>query len=385
MTLLSLLKDYPNISLATEGDNEEILEYYHRSQLTTSSHNIIYKRGRDFFSFMKEKSSEYLVFLLRDEQETIQGIATVSYRDGYINSKLVKVGYLGDLRISLNRKLIRQWRGFFSLFINNSKNLEETFHCRHYQTALVHDNVQSRNNLANSKIKGIKYSLLEDYHMVNIVGSYGFRKSQNYKIDKVTQENIVELINFLESDHKLRSFGLEYKSELSYRFKNWEDYSKKNWILLRDPRTDEILAATSLWGPKSSKQLLISGVPTMFKLLKVISKYIPFLDVFDLPQEEKAISIKYINQVSFKEDISRIEKGVLFKELVNYFYCEFRGLNLLAYCDFDRENFKSELKGYFTHATAMGLYTVHKVSEDGETFDIIEACGNMPAFDMALV
>lgn len=385
MTLLSLLKEFPNISLATVSDNKEILEYYHRSQLTTSSHDIIYKRGEDFFSFMKEKSSKYLVFLLRDDTLAIQGMASISYRDGYINSKLVKVGYLGDLRVSLNRKLIRQWRNFYSKLILESCNMKETFHCGHYQTALVHDNSLSRNNLVNSKIKGIKYQLLEDYHMINIVGSYGFKRANKFVIDKLSKDNFSELLDFLERDQVEREFGINYKFELPYRLKNWENFQESDWIIIRNSVGGEVLAATSAWGPKSSKQLLLSDVPLIFKIIKLASKFIPFLKVYDLPESGTPIKIKYINQISFKKNISRNQKGLLFKDIANYYYNLNVNLNLLAYCDYDRECFKKELGGLLFHETPMGLYSVHTATDSGVILNEVSRSDNMPSFDMALV
>jgi len=391
MTLVSLLKDFPNICLAKEGeqgDNEKILEYYDRSAITTSSEDILYKRGSDFFSFMKEKTDRYLVLLLKDDDNNIQGVATISYRDGYVDGKLTTVGYLGDLRVSLNRKLIRQWRNFYAKLILSSPQMEDTFNCAFYQTALVHDNFQSRNNLANSKIKGLKYVLLEDYHMLNIVGSFKlpFKKCK-LRINHPKENEIEQLIEFLDKDHRQRNFGHNFLKEFEFRLKNRDNFSLNDWIVVRSPMNDEILAVTCLWGPVKTKQIIINKIPLSFKLLKYISKIIPFMEIYELPQEGIPLKIKYIHQISFNKTCDDQLRQGIFNELVSFCFQTQKKLNILAYCDYDRESFKAKLKSSIYHSKAMGLYSVHQELGDGTIRHEISHSENayMPAFDMALV
>ena len=76
MTLYALLKDFPNISIANETHNLEILEYYHQTHMTAQSTDIIYKRGSDFFAFMKEKAEPVNPFFGEEDYENPWGIAS---------------------------------------------------------------------------------------------------------------------------------------------------------------------------------------------------------------------------------------------------------------------------------------------------------------------
>ena len=56
LTLKDFLANYPHITLATEKDNHDILDFYHKRSLTAKESDIIYERGNDFFAFLKERS-----------------------------------------------------------------------------------------------------------------------------------------------------------------------------------------------------------------------------------------------------------------------------------------------------------------------------------------
>jgi len=390
MTLKSLLKDYSNIELAepsSADDNRDILEYYHLSQMTTSSESIFYDRGDNFFDFLKERSDKFLVFTMRSDDGVMKGIACVSFWEGMINGKLTTVGYLGDLRISLDRKLIRQWRKLFGEFMKYSPQFPETNHCRYYQTVLIDENSKARNNLIETKIPGIKYEKLCAYKMINIVGHYGVRPQSKYTLDPLTQindhENLKkEVTAFLQQGHQNLAFGHNWSKTLDYRLEHWNGEDQQDMVGLRDEKNN-LVAVTSFWSPQESKKIKLSSIPKLFKWIDPLFKILPFIKTYKLPKAHSPLQIKYLNQIVFSPNLSDEDKVNIFKQLIYFALNKYRDLHFISYCEMDYETFMDKQKGLIYHSKLMGLYSVHALDESNALRDPIEQ--DRFAFDMVLV
>lgn len=381
-----LLKDFPHIFVASENDNDEILSFYCQTELVTKSNNIIYMRGENFFSFLKERSQHFLVLLLRDDNNQIQGLCAISFRQGYINGKITTVGYLGDLRVNMNRKLIREWRKFYTTFLKDSHNLPETLFCRYYQTALMSENNYSKNNLANTKIANLSYKELAPYQMINIIGFIGSSTlgNKHFTIRWATNEDKKSLITFLQGDHKNRLFGHEWSTEFDHRLKEWNNFLISDFIVVFNVY-GEIIAVTSIWNPISTKQILIPHISFYLKFLSVVVSNIPGIKLKPLPVKMKPIEILYLNQISFSLQLTDSLKAMIFKGIVKLAFT--KNFNMLSYCEFTREGVTQKTKGLITQKNNLGFYTVHFKNDDGSLQDelFLNSKQLSPAFDMALV
>ena len=385
-TLEKILSDFPHISLATNHENDEILRFYHQTEINTKANTVIYQRGSNFFRFLQERSQHSLVFLLRDEHHQIQGIAAASYRPGFINGELVTVGYLGDLRVNMSRKLIREWRSFYGTFLYYSPDLPETKNCRYYQTALIQSNNYSKNNLVESKIPNLYYHELLPYQMINIVGRLGFAvHSKEINVRSATMEDKNQIIYFLNLDHKKRMFGHDWTQEFDHRLKNWAHFKISDYLLVTDLQ-EKILAITSIWNPISSKQIMVPRIPFAYKILEKAAGFIPGLKLKPIPKAMIPIDILYLNQISFAEHLIYEEKKKIFNLIVNH--CFERHFSMLAYCDYNRDNLAAENFRIIYQKMDMALYSVHYRSEqDSITRDplFLNIHDSSPAFDMVLV
>ncbi len=390
MTLKSLLKDYSNIELAdpnSTNDNRDILEYYNQSQMTTSSESIFYDRGDNFFDFLKERSDKFLVFTMKSDDGVMKGIACVSFWEGMINGKLSTVGYLGDLRISLDRKLIRQWRKLFGEFMKHSPEFPETYHCRYYQTVLIDENSKARNNLIETKIAGIKYEKLCAYNMINIIGHYGLRPKSKYRLDPLTQlsgnESLKnEVTHFLQQGHQSLAFGHNWSKTLDYRLEHWSGVDKQDIVGLRD-EDNNLVAVTSFWSPQNSKKIKLSSIPKLFQWIDPLFKVLPFIKTYKLPKAHRPLQIKYLNQIVFSPNISDQDKVNIFKQLIYFALNKYHDLHFISYCEMDYETFMDKQKGLIYHSKPMGLYSVHALDDSNTPIDPIEQ--DRFAFDMVLV
>lgn len=389
MHLENLLKNFPNISLATDENNEEILEFFNQFSLKDKSEQVHYHRDPDFFALLKARGSDNLTFLLREDDGSLKGIAAVSLRKGYIKGKEEWVGYLGDLRVSLNRKLIRQWRKCFKEFLIQSPKLFETHGCKFYQTALMDTNSQSKANLASNKMPGVHYNLLNSYKMVNVVGKLGTSTKTTSKIvpySDLSKGLKEELVSFIEERERTLPFGHKFQNQLNHRYQKWIGFSERNILALLSIK-NEIEGATFFYDPRELKTMSLSHIPSPLKVSSFTSKIIPFFYQTQLPKPNQKLSVIYLENGHAKDPS---KENLLYRLSLEYLLKQ-PNLNMVALTEWENHPISQALKGFIYHKTPMGLYTVHPLSESGrplyteelsrENYEI----DSFPRFDMAMV
>lgn len=387
MRLENILQNFPNIALASSENNEEILDFFGRFLLKNNDDQVLYHREPNFFSLLKGRGN-HLLFTLRKDNGDLQGIASVTYRKGYVEGKETIVGYLGDLRVTLNRSLIRQWRNCFKSFIENSHLLEETKGCCYYQTALMDDNGQSKANLASNKILGVHYNLVASYNMVNVVGRWKKRTEwKGYKVfplSLLSKEEHSVVFKKLNDNEKKLPFGHVWPYELEHRKKYWPGFSEENILVLKS-KTGEIVGATCYYDPSELKKMSLTSIPSILKLTKVVSKLIPFYQQSDLPKVKEELIVLYLENAALETN-----SETLINLSLHYLFDK-KKFHMIALTEWKNQPFENCLRGMTFHKTPMGLYSVHPQDSNGdplytETLSLENYSeSSFPRFDMAMV
>lgn len=389
MNITTFLESYPHIRLATEADNQMILDFYHEAKMESDQSKIIYKRGDDFFAFLKERSSHSLTFLLIDQNQKIWGIGVASFRIGFVSGQKTTVGYLGDLRVKLNRKLIREWRNMYAEFIKLSPQMPETNFCQHFQTVLIDGNKSSKNNLAETKIPHLHYELLAPYSMINIYGCIHFPfpfpfpfQRKEFQIKKANSEDLPAIIELFSGDNN-RLFAHEWNLELDHRLKHWSDFNIHHFLLIY--KQGQLVASTCYWNAKKNKQIIISQIPKHLKFLSPILSLLPFIKLKPLPVENEPLDILYLNRFAFSPGLTHKDKKVLLSTTIKYLFDGPE--SLIAYADFQSESYLQKNMTVIKESMDMGFYSVHYKSDDNYIFSPLEWSEDQksPEFDMSTV
>ena len=383
MNIQHFLDSFPHIRLATEKDNQMILDFYHESNMDSDHSKIIYKRGDDFFAFLKERSHHSLTFLLLDDNQKIWGIGVASFRTGFIQGELKTVGYLGDLRVKLNRKLIREWRQMYAEFIKYSPQMPETNYCQHFQTVLIESNKASKNNLAETKIPHLHYERQALYSMINIFGFIKIPFKKNIFTLKYASEIDIPAIVELYNQDNQRPFAHDWKNEIEHRLKNWNGFTIDHFVLIY--KGNNLVAVTNFWNAKKNKQIIVSKIPTILKRLAPIFKLLPLVKMKPLPDENKPLDILYLNRFAFSPIVLKHEKKEILSEAVQFLFE--RPENLLAFADFNNDSYLKKNSFFLKESMDMGFYTVHYKSDDKQLYSPLKWSHETksPEFDMATV
>lgn len=355
MKLCTLLEDFHEFSLATPKDNREILEFYHEHQMQTKGLGIFYHRGEDFFKFLKVQGEENFVFLYRNEQNQVKGVATITTRKQIVNGVPCNVLYLGDLRAKANREVSKRWKLLYSKLMKHLNQIEEFKSTLNF-TVIMYSNLKAINSLVKGQNE-FEYIEISPFKMVNVFCKIPLYPTQSELFVQPIQD-IDEVKEFINRE------GVKYQLGVNYEiFKNrFNVYSKlENKNVLKVCRGEEIIASGILWEPSEMKKIILKNLPWYLKLFNLILELITYA-----PTMDQELKILYLNDLIIKESE---DKDLIIKAILDYLHENdfFKRYHSIAYASFDKAPI--ELKGYLKDKTPLLFYTVRAPGrEDVLTF-----------------
>ncbi len=370
--LTELLEKFPQIKLASQEDNTKILNFYQKSHMKSNNSDVIYERSPDYFSFLKERSPHYLVFLIIIDNK-IKGLCSFNYRNCSTKGNSHSVGYVADLRVRPSFKATKIWRLFADDFFKYSHKFKETLYCHNYYTVLMNTNQLSTNNFLNKGIKNLRFTKLYDYNMINYLGNFNpFAKDKSLSITNGLNS---ESIDLFKSSQQSLDFGYE-PDEIHRRFKDWKNFSEKN--ILNIYEHDKLIATTSIWSPHESKRIRHFEANSlknfMFQVLRILSP-------FNIPKNAQVIDIIYLNQIHFTNKLPQQKKQQVLRTLLKYVKCN-HPCHIVSYCDFKKLSLHQGLKKSFILKMDMAFYEISHIDSEDKSKP---SFNKLPAFEMSLV
>jgi hypothetical protein len=362
-------------------DNKKILSFFEANPMKGSGLQLRYERGPDFFEFLRDQSDRFFVFVYENKKGEIRGIATISTRLGYISGKLTRIGYLGDLRISLDRGLAKTWRNFYGLLMHHAHEITELERCSHFYTAVIDSNTAALKALVEHKRNTFTYRAIEHYEMVNLFGRYPWLKTRQFadvKIRRANSSDLEKVFAFLDDENRNLAFGFS-PQEWGRRLERWPDFSASSYWIVEN-REGTILGCTALWSPSLHKRIIVESIPRSTRALFAIAS--PLL--LRQPRVQQKLEVLYLTQLTWKSSLELKKRQELFAALLDAIHQsgELSAHHMLAYSDFRNRSIVTGTKAWITHRTSMTLYQVSpKNSTEPPSLQLTSPV----AFEMALV
>lgn len=344
MKLRTLLEGFSEFSLASNEDNAEILRFYHDHQMQTDGLSIYYDRGVNFFDFLKVQGEGHFIFLYRDEQDEIKGVATITTREHIVNGQKQNVLYLGDLRAKANREVSRRWKHLYSLLMKHINEIEE-FKSNLNFTVIMHSNLKAINRLVKDQ-NDFEYVEISPFKMVNVFCKIPFFPTQKiYRVDHL--KNINEVEEFINKVGVKYQLGLDFDL-FKKRFEIYENLTKNN--VLKILKNNEVIATCLLWEPSKMKKIILKNLPWH---LRAFNNFLSLLTY--APSLNEELKVLYINDLIIKRNINKDE---VIKAVMDYLNKNkyLQKYHSIAYASFDKS--KIILKGYLKDETPLLFYTV---------------------------
>ncbi len=196
------------LEVAGAKDSDRLRNFFHR-MILPGAMDLSVQRQEYFFTQYRLTSDDFETLMLLDENDEIQGVATLIFREGIIHSERQIIGFATDLRIAPTRHAVLQWAQQFLPVLEQSLKARQ---CRYVFSAIERADHQAYNALIrpqHARRKLPRYYLLRDFHVVGILGRAPFTKPplKNIRVDRLEMTTLTELCDYLRAKTKDRPFA----------------------------------------------------------------------------------------------------------------------------------------------------------------------------------
>ena len=128
---------------ASEKHNQELIQFL-GSQSIRGEIELRFMREEDFGVKLKLLGNEHETYFIRDENDQISACASLFFEDVFIDSEIVKVCWITDLRIGDSKKASYHW---MTRFFNKVFERASTLGAQHIFTTIFKEDRESINSL----------------------------------------------------------------------------------------------------------------------------------------------------------------------------------------------------------------------------------------------
>lgn len=313
--------------LRAEEKDSEIIKAFYGQQIVGGIVDYRIERPGSFFDQYRLTTKDYSTYLMLDDDGAMQGMASITFRRGYLNRVEQNIGFVTDLRVAPSRKAILMWAHLFMPALR--KELHE-HQCEYLFSALEQYENQAYNALIrpkNRKTHLPRYHLFRKFYNVIIFGRQPFRKPhlRTIKIEHAGIEHVEEICDYLKEKSVRRPlFYALTPDELLRRFREWPRFSAGNFLIARNHKRD-IVGCMAPYNNKEVQQWVVaryhgkseqvfqtSSLLSTFRLVK------PFPDVGEPMQTKFVTHGAYDNPDIFYTLLDRAYEETTRNEFIVY-------------------------------------------------------------------
>lgn len=196
------------LDVATKKDNADLLKFF--AQFPQKGLiELRPDRHQNFFGQYAIQSNQYKTYLLRDDDNEIQGMASFIFRDCFSNGKHERIAYAADLRVSHNRRALLEWAKHFIPVMEEvmkEQNIQSIFSAINLndQTAI---NTFVRPRVMKRAMP--RYFLYRKFNLVSLHGQFWNADTPlpHLRIESGSDQNSDALINYVIKSSSHRPFA----------------------------------------------------------------------------------------------------------------------------------------------------------------------------------
>jgi hypothetical protein len=383
ISLSEFVSRHRGIRLATPADNESILAFFDRAPMETSSFAVQYRRAPDFFRLLRYQADRSHVFIGEDDAGVVHGVASLSLRPGWIDGGATTVGYLGDLRVGADRKVIAAWRSCYGALLASAHEIAELADCRAWFTVILDANTLARRALGRAKAGGPQYVALARFTMRNLVARLpGARRAQSrWRVCNASDADVPALTRFLNEEN--RALPLGFRDALARHLHEWDGLAASHFVVAREG--DAIVACLAPWSPSAAKETLVSRVPRALTWMGGVAAAVA-PGWARIPSAGEPLRVGYLTHLTFRGALGDDARAEVFRAMVDHLFDAWPDApwHCAAVADFDAWRLERQLSGFVQQQVPITVYGVLPPNAATTAVDALRAAGP-PAFEMAIV
>ncbi|RKG92524.1 hypothetical protein D7V97_40840 [Corallococcus sp. CA053C] len=352
---------------ATRDDNAALLDLFGDVPMTGDL-VLSTQRAPDYFALFAMQRGEAEVWAHAPaEPARLDGMGAIHVRDGWLEGRPCRVGYLGDLRTRFSARRARSLARFYGPV------LEETARRQGvdvFLTAVMASNAAALQALvrrAATREAQPHYHLLRAFSAVSIQFVLRRRpRPSRFTVRRATTADVPAMTALLDADHRARPFGYRYDAgELEHRFAHWPGLRVEDTFLAFDTG-GRLVGCTSAWNPDAVKRYRVlayrGGMQWMrrgFNMLATVT------GAPRLPAPGEDFRYFYLCNTCVPS-----EDPAVFRALLDAVYAAFhgQGFHFFTLQQDSEDPLAPALKGFFQRQLDFHLYAVTPASRPPTSF-----------------
>jgi hypothetical protein len=238
---------------ATREDNAALLDLFGavpmQGDLVLST-----QRGPDYFALFDMQRGEAEVWV-HGEGPAPEAMGAIHVREGWLEGRPCRVGYLGDLRTRFASRRARSVARFYGPLLEETA---ERLGVDTFLTAVMASNTAALEALVRKRPRRTAqphYALLRRFSAVSIQFLLRRRPRPGaFSVRRASPADVPAMAALLDADHRARPFGYRYDTgELEHRFAHWPGLRVEDSYLAFDAQ-GRLVGCTSAWNPEAVKR-----------------------------------------------------------------------------------------------------------------------------------
>ncbi|MGE0764031.1 MAG: hypothetical protein AB7N80_12185 [Bdellovibrionales bacterium] len=217
------------------SDNDRLCEFFNQTILP--GHVDLRLEREDFFLPYRLQSDDHATYLLLNQEEQVEAMATLVFRPGYLGGQRQTIGYATDLRVSNSRRAILSWAEHFLPVLEAEKSARQ---CNSVFTVVAQLQRQAYNAFIRPRLTRRplpRYHLFRSFRMVSVHGimPWAAKPLSTIFLRQGTDSDLEMIASYLAGRH--RRGVLHFTSDIEevlQSLKRWPGLRPSDFILALD-------------------------------------------------------------------------------------------------------------------------------------------------------
>jgi hypothetical protein len=342
--------------------------------------DVSYVRVGSFFNQYQLQSDDYLTYLLLNDDDQIEAMASLVFRPARVDGQTQTIGFAKDLRVSNSRGAILSWSQHFFPVIEEEKAKRN---CQYLFSVVGQSQKQAYNAFVrprSMKRRLPRYYLFRRFQIVSLHGLKPWRDGPlpNIRVRAAQESDRDALYGYIVKKKSLKP--LTYTSDLAEvdaSLARWKDLKLENFLIAQD-KDQNILGCTGVYSPARTQRVMVQGYSSQAMTLKEGLQLLSIVGLGKrLPAVGQYLEMSYLTHL-FAENPD-IFYGLLFTAFKNTVKNQF-----LVYTHFDHYWLTLPPRGFLSSTMPAGFYCV--LSPDQVVPDFLKPVHlhEPPDFELAL-
>ncbi len=316
-----------------------------------------------------------MTYYLEDEEEQIQGIATLSFAPGFINGKEEIIGYATDLRISNSRRAILSWSQHFLPILEKERALRN---CRYVFSVVARSQKVASNAFLrprSNRRQLPRYHLYRKFSVVGIHGRTPWAKSilPGLLHRSAGPEDLPRIHAFLSKDRQGLQFPyLATPEDLQRQISSWIGFSLPDLKIVEDSQNN-LVGTYALWNPAAVEQVVADSYTGLTVTLQQALKFFKFTGATrPLSDPKENLRFKYLTHL-------RADNPDVFESILNLIWKSTAKDEFVVYPHFEGDLTHTPPKSFIHSEWKCGLFCLLPPSDPFPDF-FYQSFAEMPPF-----